>query len=66
MRQRDREWGEVLGKDRVVADRGVDAGTVVIRHGREESHLDIGALGCQREAVDDGFVGFVVRAKEEA
>ena len=39
---------------------------VVIRHGDGERNLDLGLLGGHGEAVDEGVVGVVVWAQEEA
>ena len=56
----------MLGEDREVAVRVVDAGVVMIRHGSGECDLHIRAHGGQRKAIDEGVVGIVVGAQEEA
>jgi hypothetical protein len=53
-------------EDGKIAVQVVDAGVVMIRHGSRECDLDICAHGGQREAIDEGVVGVVVGAQEEA
>jgi hypothetical protein len=57
---------KMLGKDGKIAVRVMDAGVVVIRHSDGECDLDLRAHGSQCEAKDEGVVGVVVGAQEEA
>jgi hypothetical protein len=57
---------EMLREDGKIAIRVVDAGVMMIRHGSGECDLDIRAHGGQHEAIDEGVVGVVVGAQEEA
>jgi hypothetical protein len=57
---------KMLGEDGEIAVRVVDAGVVMIRHGSRECDLDIRAHCGQRKAIDEGVVGVVVGAQEEA
>ena len=56
----------MLCEDGEVAIWVVDAGVVVIGHGDGECDIHVRSLGCQHEAVDEGVVGVLVWAQEEA
>jgi hypothetical protein len=57
---------EVFGENGEVAFGVVDAGVVVVGHRHDEENPDLGTLGGEGEAIDEGVVGIVVRAQEEA
>jgi hypothetical protein len=57
---------EMLSEDRKIAVRIVDARVVAIRHSDYACDLDIRAHGSQSQAIDEGVVGVVVGAQEEA
>ena len=57
---------EILGEDGEVAVRVVDASVVVVRHCDGERDLYLRVLGRQGQAVDEGVVGVLVGAQEEA
>jgi hypothetical protein len=57
---------KMLGEDGEIAIRVVDAGVVVIRHSDGKCDLDLRVHGGQSEAIDEGVVGVVVGAQEEA
>ena len=47
----------MFGEYRDVAERVVDPGVIVVEDGFGEQDLDLGALGGEREAIDEGGVG---------
>ena len=56
---------KVLEERRVVAVRVLDAGMVMVAHGRSEDDADPVALGGDGQAIDKGVVGFAVRPHEK-
>jgi len=53
---------EMLGEDREIAVRVVDACVVMVGHRDGEGNLDVRAFGGQGEAVDEGVVGVLIGA----
>ena len=56
----------MLGEDREVAVRVMDAGVMVIGHCDRKCDLDIRTFGGQSKTVDEGVISVVIGAQEEA